>query len=324
VPETLIIAFPRPKSLEEQFTSSSGEKRPEPSASLYLALNKHLLAGWPALILRIDPDSDPLRDLETVQVSSGIGGKKSWNLALPGGGANMTTWPFVTRPLATFTSWKTDSDSVVNLFTFREEPGSRAHCGVGTFLLNGAMALNENLDKAENASFLLQLVRSASGSQIHKVLFVDGTFSGSRVPGLLDVLGPWAKAAWAQFLLVVLVIAWGISIRFGLATSARSRQDSARTLLNGVADTLGRSRQAGWALDEVAKQADQRIRARLGLAPEVSKQARNARLPRELLRALLMAEAPPVGASEQSISTIAKSLDEELSAWLVAERVRRG
>ena len=324
VPDTLLIAFPRPKSLEEQFGNSSEEKRSEPSASLFVSVTKHLLAGWPAMLLKIDPAYDPLREVETVPVTSGLSGQKSWNLALSGGGANTSTWPFVARPEAIFTAWKTDSDAVVNLFSIGEKPGSQLRSATGTYVLNGAMALNENLDKADNASFLLQLVRSACGPHIRKVLFVDGAFTGSRVPGLLDVLGPWSKAAWAQFLLVMLVLAWAVSIRFGLPTTLRSRQSSSRSLLDGVADTLERSRQSGWALDELAKQADQRIRARLGLVPSASNRDRDSRLPQGLSNILQAAENPPPGATEEVMTAIARSLDQELNAWLVAERVRRG
>lgn len=213
--------------------------------------------------------------------------------------------------------WKLQNGDDISGFALDKE-GS----GYGIFVPCGVIALNQNLDKAENAALLLDLVRSLTGPDRRDIVFVDGSFNSSSNPNLFDVLGPWSAGAWSQLILLALVMVWGVSVRFGLPVEERSEQMSGRMLLDGMADTMARGKHADWAVAEAVRAADAKVRARLGIPRSASILERNRFLPPALVVAFHEAEIWS-GGDVAAIRVVA-NLEAAVSEWMVAVRGRQG
>lgn len=115
---------------------------------------------------------------------------------------------------------------------------------------NAECITNRNLDKSNNASIVMGLVRSIAKSG-EDVVFVD-TFAAQDVEtSLLAKMGPPFQAAWNQILVLILVIFITLSVRFGLPPVTRAKQRGGRELVDGLATMTRRKKNARWALRAV-------------------------------------------------------------------------
>lgn len=161
--------------------------------------------------------------------------------------------------------------------------------GLLATVLDGTGATNRFLDRAQNADFLLWAVGMINPDR--RPILILESMSGEAVdPGLLGTLGSWATAAWWQFVLVLVVVAYTLGRRFGLPEVARSRQRSGRELVDAYADVMRRARRPEVALQKIVAEVDRELRRKFNIAPDLSTARRNERLPKNLTDTLTQAE----------------------------------
>ena len=175
---------------------------------------------------------------------------------------------------------------------------------------------NRFIDKVDNAEFGLRLVQSlvAKGG---KVVFCEAAFGDGQAPGLLDVFGGWAKAAWSQLLFLGLVIVYTLGKRFGLPRLSVLVPRGSVGLVRALDGPDQRSKFSGHALSAVTKDADWRLRRALKLPREASIHERNANIPKDLAKALAEAEvAVEKRMRPKDAYRLARRIDDLLNAFL--------
>ncbi|MBX7134575.1 MAG: hypothetical protein K1X67_18050 [Fimbriimonadaceae bacterium] len=163
--------------------------------------------------------------------------------------------------------------------------------GVVVTVNDGLGMTNRFIDKEANARFYLDLVRTYAPPS-RKVVFAEGLLSTKRERGLLQDIGPYASAAWWQFVLVSVVVVFTLGKRFGLPEVERKRERGVRELVDAVAQTMERGRQFPLALDLMARDIDLRVRRLISIDNQAPRQDRNRLLSPELAAALNAAENP--------------------------------
>ncbi len=178
-------------------------------------------------------------------------------------------------------------------------------------LINDALgATNRFLDREDNARLMLWAM-SALAKPGETIVFLEAGHSPQGVPSALEILGPWAVAAWWQaiFVFVLLIVAGGL--RFGLPEVARFREAGARDLVDAVGSLYSRGRATHLAFSALAAEADRALRQRLKLPSDAHVSMRNRMLPDDLAAALTDAE------------TLAESRCPEGEAVAAARRLER-
>lgn len=156
---------------------------------------------------------------------------------------------------------------------------------------DGLGVTNRFIDKESNAQFYLDLVRTYAPAS-KRVVFAEGLLPSQRERGLLQDIGPYASAAWWQFVLLSVVVVFTLGKRFGLPEIERKKERGVRELVDAVASTMERGRQFPLALDLIARDVDLRVRRLVTLDNKASKQDRNRLIPPDLTAALNAAEHP--------------------------------
>ncbi len=135
-------------------------------------------------------------------------------------------------------------------------------------VLDAVGALNRYLPKAQNAEFLLSLVHALArpGSSI---VFTEATFGNIKNKGVLGELGSWAVAFQWQFILLLIVVAFTVGVRFGAPVWEPSRARSTRDMVDAVADVYRRSHRNAYSLEVMRADAVERVRIAVG-APQGS------------------------------------------------------
>ncbi len=175
---------------------------------------------------------------------------------------------------------------------------------------------NRFIDKVDNAEFGLRLVQSLV-SKGGKVVFCEAAFGDGQTPGLLDVFGGWAKAAWSQLLFLGLVIVYTLGKRFGLPEQPRFVEQGGADLVRAIAGIYQRAKCSGHALSDVTKDADWRLRRSLKLPREASIHERNGNIPKDLAQALAEAEvAVEKKMRPKDAYRLARRIDDLLNAFL--------
>jgi hypothetical protein len=232
----------------------------EPPGKTVVRLEDHLSASGRVLELRFSPDfahashdaarsrviddSDPPRSFDlTVHDPVGTG------LGLP-----------ETEP--GYHAWTNEDGPFVTVFV----PDS----GVLTVVSSALGATNRFLAKVDNAVFYTDLVRRLCKPR-GRVVFVEATIGEFDPEGLLANFGPWAVAAQWQFLLLVGVMAFAVSRRFGLPVDDRPDQRGARQLLDAVAEVFRTSKKHEYAAKILAANSLDSVRTSLRLAPGSTK-----------------------------------------------------
>lgn len=155
--------------------------------------------------------------------------------------------------------------------------GSYGDARIG-IVADGIMATNRFLDEGDNARVLLDLIRETAkpGS---RVVFVESVFGNSEGSGLFAAIGPWAGAARWQALLLLFVIIFTLSRRFGLPEVEHPIERGTRDMLVALSTTMRSSRRGQMALEAIASDAIERARRILRLPPSTSAKDILDRLP---------------------------------------------
>ncbi|MDX2064143.1 MAG: DUF4350 domain-containing protein [Fimbriimonadaceae bacterium] len=129
---------------------------------------------------------------------------------------------------------------------------------------NGMLWTNRFLADHDHVAILSGILRVLAPKS-DPVVFLEGTFN-PHDPGLLEVLGPWAKSALNQTLFVLIVVGVGLGRFLGRPETERRAQRGQRELLDGLGDFLHRVTDHANVTEVLVRQAEQQLRAakRLG------------------------------------------------------------
>lgn len=151
-------------------------------------------------------------------------------------------------------SWKAGASTVAGLHLF--EDGGTLH-----EVADATGATNRFIDRQDNAAFWLDIVRAVS-EPTSTIVFVEAASGNADAKGLLGALGEWASLAWAQVLILLLVVGYTLGKPFGLPERGRTTQRGGRDLADALAAILGRSRRYDIAMQALQRQAVHRTRHR--------------------------------------------------------------
>ena len=187
---------------------------------------------------------------------------------------------------------------------------------------DGIVTTNRFIDRNSNASELIKWVQTIAppGSSL---VFYEASFGHNTDPGILELIGTWALAAWWQLIFLFIVIVYTLGKPFGYPDEERPKQGGARELVDAVAQTYRRAQATHVALRSMIKEADSEIRKKLKLPLDAPRQSRDQLLPPALAQALANAQV----ASSDRIGMydalgIARKLDEELASFMGQRVVR--
>ena len=120
---------------------------------------------------------------------------------------------------------------------------------------HGEIAQNRGLDRAENAAYVVGLVRAFAPGRA--VVLYEGLTESSD--GLLAALGDWAFAARNQAFLVLGTVFVAFGSRFGLAPRSRRRETGQREQSDALGNLLRRWRGPAVGIEAGVEQARRRL-----------------------------------------------------------------
>lgn len=128
-----------------------------------------------------------------------------------------------------------------------------------TLLATAQPFTNRHLDELDHARFILDLVRREAQPG-GRVVFAEAVAGNVETVGVFGAIGDWAVAARNQILLLLLVVAWSVGVRFGAPWRPKVVQRGFKDLSEATAEVLRRGKKAGFALELIAHEALERIR----------------------------------------------------------------
>jgi hypothetical protein len=194
--------------------------------------------------------------------------------------------------------------------------------GVRSIVYDGTGSLNAFVSEEQNAEMFLDLVRGvASGSQ--RIVFYEKEFNPAE-RSLFSALGPWAVAALLQAFLLLAVMGYSYSRRFGLPEERANRQRGSREMVEAYAEILRRSKYAPHALQTVLDAVYLDLRRMLRMSPQATEEEVRDRLPLELAQALRYCERQVVDqASANRCLEAASKLQTQLRRFHADSRKKR-
>jgi hypothetical protein len=254
-PGDLAVAFYTNAPTNINITAEQDEDKLAPTID---ALTEFVKVGGNMLALPVSPDfeeeSKNIYDRHSAITSpSGIPARVSWDHTDPlddfldtGDSVDYQAWGSNTQPVE---DGKTST--FVDLVTL-----GKGHEAV---VAEGLVATNRFLDRDQNALVLSDTVQMLAKPGA-RIVFVEAAFGNVQDPGLTEVIGPWAKAAWMQLIFLVIIIVYTLGKPFGLPASERRKERGARELLDAMADTLRRGKMTKLALRAVSVDSNRLLR----------------------------------------------------------------
>jgi hypothetical protein len=187
--------------------------------------------------------------------------------------------------------------------------------GQALYLADMAGATNRMIDRADNASIYVSLIK-AIAPKGSRLVFMEATWGNASEPGLFETIGSWASAGWTQFLMLLAVIGYSLGKPFGLAEESRKRQVGQRELVDAYAGTLARANATDIALQAVLADADRRLRRALKMDSGLDATERNKRLPIDLVQLIDRIEMAIATRVPSDIAiALANKLDDAVTAF---------
>ncbi len=153
---------------------------------------------------------------------------------------------------------------------------------------NAELACNAYLDKADNSFFLLEMISRLCPS---KKIILNTEFTRENPPTIFEALGPWAMQGWNQCLILMLVVAMTLGLRFGLPTTYRRVQTSSRTFADAISGSLERTFGFDPAVTRVYQNLESKIRNHFEISKIASRQVRDEKLPEDIRASLRKLES---------------------------------
>lgn len=190
-----------------------------------------------------------------------------------------------------------------------------AEKGVALYVADFAGATNRMIDRADNASIYVSLIKSVANKG-SRLVFLEATWGNESEPGLFETIGSWAAAGWAQFLVLLVVIAYTLGKPFGLPEEVRRAQVGQRELVDAYAGTLSRANATDIALAAVLSDSDRRLRRALKMDSGLDTAERNKRLPIDLVQLIDRVEMAVATRVPPDIAIgLANKLDDAVTAF---------
>lgn len=236
--------------------------------------------------------------LSTVIKVQSIDGRKA-NVNWNGNGATqLLAWE---TPKAEYPLWSTPNTPFVTV--------RRIGAGTDVVVAEGMMATNRFIDREENAAVLMDAVRVVAkpGS---RVVFTEAAWGNADDPSLMELIGPWAKAAWMQILFLGLVIVYTLGKPFGLPNPERRKQRGSRELLDAIGHSLHRGRMTQFALRSLHDDTNRYLRKWFRGPRNTDPLNPEAQAMSSLHQALGRVEAAiEIGAPEHEAAALAKDVE---------------
>lgn len=163
---------------------------------------------------------------------------------------------------------------------------------------DGLPFTNRFIDKADNARFVMSLIRAANRPGA-RVVFAESTWSQAEDKGLFATIGGWASAAYTQAMFWFVVLLLCVGVRFGFPDEVRAKQGGSRELLDAVAFFSRRAKHTNLALAAAHGKFDRETRNVLRIPFDASIQERDRTLTTDLITALRQME---IGSREEELS----------------------
>ncbi|MDR3687859.1 MAG: hypothetical protein P4L46_00670 [Fimbriimonas sp.] len=195
--------------------------------------------------------------------------------------------------------------------------------GTALVAADGIGITNRFIDRYDNAKAFSSIF-SILAKKGKRFVFTEASFGNVKDPGLLEWIGPWASAAWAQLVFLGVVVVFTLGIRFGLPEETRRIQRGSREMLDALADTFMRSRSTQAALTTAWDRADAELRTQLKLPRDASRSERDKLLPSNLQNALArleIAKQQSYVPEEYALSLIRRA-QSEMDSFLGHRRTR--
>ncbi len=159
--------------------------------------------------------------------------------------------------------------------------------GKGRFLyVRGPEFLaNSRIDQHDHAALAVALVRNLIGPK-GTILFAEGEVLGSQQPSLWQNLGAYAVAAYWQLVLLLAVVIYSVSRRFGPEVQESSVIRGTHELLGAFADLMSRAKRVDLALSMTYENLDYRVKRAINLPAHGDEKDRDERLEPELIQKL--------------------------------------
>lgn len=221
-------------------------------------VSKHVESGGTAVVLPVPREfqESSLTAVNTSVAASRVGREGQVSVTMPAGAkVDSDLFPV---PKASYPLWRPidNQDPIVSL----EKNGD----GVAASFRSGLLATNRFLARQDNATVLVDSIRTVS-PQGGRIVFVEAAIGNIYEPGLMEILGPWAEAAWFQFLFLAAVILYTLSKPFGLFQEPRRKELGSRELLDAITFTLSRAHMTGFVLSAAKEEAKRaKLKQRLG------------------------------------------------------------
>ena len=182
--------------------------------------------------------------------------------------------------------------------------------------VDGMLATNRFIDKADNAQLLMSLVGllAKPGS---RVVFTEGTWGNATNPSMMEMIGPWAIGMWRQLIFLGVVVIVTLGRRFGIGSEVRRGEQGSKELVDAVAGIYQRAKSTRRALQTSVSRSEQAVRTRLKVSNETSTSDLQRMLPPSLEMALVNArKMAQYDTAEDDALRATRNLDRELQQFL--------
>ena len=220
-------------------------------------------------------------------------------------------WPYdgVVSPLW----WAPDEDSFIDVTTHGK--------GQIIYIRDWIIATNRFITEADHAPMLMSTVRQFV-PKASEIVFMESTWGNARSPGLFERLGPAFASAWAQVVVLILVVVYTLGRPFGLPAGVRPRQAGQRDLVDATASFFRRANATDIALDAVLADARHKILTELKLSRATEWGVWSLRIPeslRHIYREVELASKERIRPADAI--KIAAELDREVTAFIGKDRL---
>ena len=313
--DDLLVVFDVVKSADEEVLAVlSNRKDRTPNA-----ITEHLKRGGRVLVLPVAPDfAESSRAAKSMNDS--LHAPDSAQPAIPVSSSRGAD-PYIVAAIYANDA-ELEAPAVLWMTSTNEPFASLYRVSSGRLLIarDGLFATNRFLDQRQNARVALGLVRGLARKGA-RVIFDEAGIREPVEPGLLELIGPWAEAAWFQGLFLFAVVCYSLGKRFGLPEVDLRPQRGTRELLDAVADTFRRGKMTRAALSFAAEDAQARLRHFLHLPIDTEPRATLEHLPSPLQAALVnVRSAAEMKTSPKIARELAATLDREIQAFVGSAR----
>jgi hypothetical protein len=311
----VVIALTRGTVGNEEFDEFMGVE--EPSLDLHRDRIQKFMDAGGRVIEIVNAQSfeiDSARALEAqTEIASAFDPDLKYKLSLPYGTPGMSEIEPTTFP---YGAWTVSGQPFVGYKTVGD--------GMLVVVGDGVPFTNRLLDRAQNAEFLLKVVRAVAPSG-GTLVFDESMIGNAEAPTVANTLGKWAVAARWQAGILFVVLIYTLSRRFGLPETERRSVRSSRELFDAISDVFRRTGNTGLALDNLLVECDQRIRRVLN-APNSAKRSDILQMAPVALREqyLHVSEHANANSSPRKAADAARKLLDTLVAFENDSRAVRG